>query len=131
MERRRHRLEAEAAARDVDGLHDAPGSLGGEREQAVVGPDEPAAVPRAEGDGPPLRADIGINDGEMHADRHVGDRLGEDERAGADVVAIDPVGEVDDAGLGTGPDDHPVADADEVVGQPIVRQEGDDRLVLL
>jgi len=45
------------------------------------------------------------------------------ERAGADVVARDPVRDVDDPRVGRGPGDHAVAHADEVVVVAVVAEE--------
>ena len=101
---------------------DAAALLGGEHQQTVVGPDENAAVGEFEGDRPPLRADVGIDDGEVDADRHEGQRLGEHDRPRSRVMAADAVGEIDDPGGGTDRRDHAVADADEVVGEPVVRR---------
>ena len=84
-------------ARDVDGLHGAPEALDGQRQQAVVGPDEDAVVlGGAHRHGAALAADLGVDDREVHAGREVGQRAAQHERAGAHVVAIDAVGDVDD-----------------------------------
>ena len=92
MEGRRRRLEAVRRSRDVDGLHGASEAVDGQREQAVVGADEDALVlGGAHRHGAALAADLGVDDGEVHAGREVGQRAAQHERAGAHVVAIDPV----------------------------------------
>ncbi len=53
------------------------------------------------------------------------DRVGEHRGARAHVVAADPVGDVDDLGAGRDPGDHGAADPGEVVGRPVVGEEGD------
>jgi hypothetical protein len=63
----------------------------------------------------------------MNAGRGVGEGVGEHRRALADVVAGDPVAEVDHPRLGRNPVDHGVADADELVIASIVGEEGDQR----
>ena len=57
------------------------GLVGGEHQQAVVGADEDAPVAGAHRDGAAVAADAGIDDGEVHADRHVRHRVAEHERA--------------------------------------------------
>src|SRR4029079_18622145 len=75
---------------------------------------------------PARSADAGIDDGEMDAERHVGERVREHQRALEDAARPDAVRDVDDAGVGCDARDHPVAGADEVVLQPEVAEEGDD-----
>ena len=88
----RRRLEAVRRARDVDGLDGAAEALDGQREQAVVGPDEDAVLlGGAHRDGAALAADLGVDDREVHAGREVGQRAAQHERAGAHVVALDAV----------------------------------------
>ena len=114
--------------RDVDRLDDAAEALRGQREQAVVGADEdPVLLGGAQRDRAALAADLGVDDREVHARRAVRQRAAQHERAGAHVVAGDAVGEVDDPRLGRDPRDDAVADADEVVVEAVVGQEGDDR----
>ena len=84
----------------------------------------------AKRDRPPLRADAGIDDGQVHADRQVLDRPGEHARALPDRLRLDAVGDVDHARVGADQVDHAVADAGEVVRRPEVGQEGDERRVL-
>ena len=55
-----------------------------------------------------------------------GQRVAQHERALADGVALDAVGDVDDPRLGWIAVDHPVADADEVVVAPVVGEQRDD-----
>ena len=95
-------------------------------EQAVVRPDQQAALlggPQRQR--PPLGADVGVDDGQVHSGGHVRQRPREHRGAGAHVLARDAVREVDDAGVRADAGDHAVHDADELVGQPVVRQEGD------
>ena len=54
------------------GRRDAADLVRREREQAVVGPDQQAAVDGLDHDGAPLRADARIDDGDVDADRRVG-----------------------------------------------------------
>jgi len=63
----------------------------------------------------------------VHARRQVLERPAQHERAGADVVARDPVGDVDDPDGRRDPRDHPVADAHEVVVEAVVAEERHDR----
>ena len=96
VEGRRRRLEAVRRARDVDGLHGASEALDGQRQQAVVGADEDAVVlGGAHRHGAALAADLGVDDREVHAGREVGQRAAQHERAGAHVVAVDPVADVE------------------------------------
>ena len=118
VEGRRHRLEPPRRARDVDRLDDAAEALGGEHQQAVVGPDEqPVLLGGAQRDRAPPRADLGVDDGEVHAGRRERQRALERERPGEHVVARDAVPEVDDARLRAQPRDHPVDHADELVAR--------------
>ena len=54
----------------------------------------------ADRDRPPRAADARVDDREMDAGRRERDRVGEHGGAAADVVAADPVGEVDHLGPG-------------------------------
>ena len=57
---------------DVDRLDGAAEARDGERQQPVVGPDEDAVVlGDAHGDGEPLAADLGVDDGQVDARRAV------------------------------------------------------------
>ena len=117
MEGGRHGLEPELRARDVDGLDHAPGALGGERQQAVVGADQDPVVRQPQRDRAALGADVRVDDRQVHAHRHVQDRALQDQRAGANVVALDAVGQIDDRAPRAQRRDHAVADPDEVVGR--------------
>ncbi len=111
-------------ARHVDRFDDAAEALGGEGQQAVVRADEDAVlVGAAQRDRAPLGPDLGVDHGQVDAGRAVRQRAPQDDRAGADVVPGDAVGHVDHADLGRRDGDHPVADADEVVVQAVVREE--------
>ena len=95
-------------------------------QQAVVGADEQAVVERgAQRDGAAPRADLRVDDREVHAGRRVGEGAREHQRAGEDGLARDAVGEVDDARGRALVRDHGVHDADELVRQPVVGEEGD------
>ncbi len=104
--------------------HDAE-LVGGERQQPVVRPDEQPAVGGLHGDRSAIASDVGIDDGEVHADRHVAGRVAQDERALEDGLRRDAVRHVDHAGVGRDPGDHSVTGADKVVLQPEVGQERD------
>ena len=103
-----------------------PGSLRCGHEQAVVRADVEPAFLVAQRERPPLAPDAGVDDGEMDAHGHVGNRVREHERALEDLHPRDPVRDVDDLRLGRDPLDHAVAGPDEVVLQPEVAQEGDE-----
>ena len=126
VEGRRHGLEAGGRTPDVDGLLDPSEPLPGQRQQAVVRPHQhPLLAREAQGDGPPGAPHARIDDREMDPLGHIGQSRREHQRARADVVAGDRVGDVDHARLGTAARDHAVADADELVVVAVVRQEGD------
>ena len=126
VERRRRLVEAEVGVADVDGLDRAAEDVDRGREQAVVGADEQVPLAgRPDGDGAARAADARVDDRQVDADRCVRNRVGEDGGGLADVVAADPVADVDDVGAGRDARDHGTADAGEIVGNPVVRQEGD------
>ena len=54
-----------------------PRRLGRQPQQPVVGTDEHAVVREPQRHRPPLGADVGIDDRQVDADRHVGQRAGE------------------------------------------------------
>ena len=82
---------------ELDGAVGAAGHRDRRREQPVVGPDEHAGAVRRPRSATARRrrADAGIDDREHDARRHVRDRPGQRQRAGADVERADAVGEVD------------------------------------
>jgi hypothetical protein len=82
---------------------------------------------RAHCHGAALAAHLGIDDREVHPGREVGQGAAQHQRAGAHVVAVDPVADVEDARLGRDPGHDAVAHADELVVVAVVGQEGDDR----
>ena len=87
-------------------------------EQAVVGPDQqPALLGGPQRQRPSLGADVGVDDGEVHAGGHVRQRPREHRGARPHVLARDAVREVDDARVRADPGDHAVDDADELVGR--------------
>jgi hypothetical protein len=132
VESRRDRLQALGGATNLDGLERTPELLQGEREQAVVGSDKQVLrgggahgdrSPRVCADG----ADLGIDDGEVHAGGHVGEGAEECQRAGTNVMAGDRVGDVDHARRRAAASDHAVADADELIVESVVREERQQR----
>jgi hypothetical protein len=126
VERGRDRFQPPRRGRDLDRLGDAAEALGGRRQEAVVRTDQQAALIRGpQRHRPPPGADVGVDDGQVHPGRQVRQRALEHGGGGAHVVARDAVRDVDDAGVGADPGDHAVHDADELVGEPVVREEGD------
>lgn len=126
VEGRRCALEREPRGADVDDLRRAAERVEGGGQQPVVGGDEQvAALGGAYRERAPVAPDARVDDGEMDRIGRVGDGLGEDRARFADVVTGDPVGDVDDPHVGRDPGDHGPADAREVVGDPIVGEEGD------
>ena len=109
----------------VRGLDPAQ-ALGRRQEQAVVGADEEAAVAAPQRERAPAGTHSRIDDGQVDAGRHVRERVRQRQRALEHRLRRDPVRDVDDLGVRRDPLHHAVADADEVVGQPEVGQEGDD-----
>ena len=125
MERARDGLERVGGVGELVRVGDARAVRGGQ-EQAVVRADEDAAVGVAQGERPPVAAHARVDDGEMDADRHVRQRVGEDERTLQHRLGRDPVGDVDDLRVRGDPLDDAVAGADEVVLEPEVGEERDE-----
>ena len=71
-------------------------------------------------------ADARVDDGEVDARGHVGQRVREHERALKHVLRRDPVRDVDHLGLGRDALDHAAAGAGEVVLEAEIGQEGDE-----
>ena len=112
----------------LDRQHDPAARLGRRHQQAVVGADEQPAVAAAQRDRAALRADAGIDHREVHAHRQVAaSRPPAAARPGRPPAARCR-GRCGSPGVRADQVDHPVADADEVVGQAEVRQERDERL---
>src|SRR5581483_8585300 len=126
VERPRNRVEPVRGRRQLVCVHDPAEPLGRRHEKTVVRTDVEPAVEAADDDAPPGAADAGIDDGEVNADRHVGDGVRQHERSLEHTLRNDPVGDVDDVRLGRDPLDDAVAGADEVVLEPEVGQEGDE-----
>ena len=126
VERPRDRIEHVSRVVQLPGVGDTPLLLGGGNEQAVVGPDidPPGGVAHRECS--PVTAHSRVDDGEVHALRHIGDRVREDERALKHRKRLDPVGDVDDGRLRRDPGDHAVARSDEIVPESEVGQERDE-----
>ena len=125
MEGARDRLERVLRVRELVRGGD-PGPLGGRDQQPVVGADEEPPLLVAQRERAARAADTGVDDRQVDADGHVGQRAREDERALEDLLRRDPVRDVDDLRLGRDPLDHAVARADEVVLEPEVAQEADE-----
>jgi hypothetical protein len=106
-------------------LVDAAKGVRRREEQAVVRPDEQAAVACPQGERPAMASDPRVDDREMDADRHVRKRVAENKRALQHLLWRDPVGDVDDLRLGRDPLHHAMARTDEVVLQPEVGEKGD------
>ena len=124
----RHRLQAPGRAAHVHRLDRAAEPLGGQPQQAVVRADQQAVLLRAaDRHRAALGAHLGIHHRQVHAGRQVRQGVAQDQRPGADVVARDAVGDVEDPALRGDARDHPVADADEVVDQAVVGEERDHR----
>ena len=125
MERPRDVLERVARVRELVRVGD-PGALGGREEQAVVRADVEPALAVAERERAAMAADARIDDREVDADGHVGQRVREHERPLQHRLGGNPVRDVDDLGLRRDPLDHAVAGADEVVLEAEVGEEGDE-----
>jgi hypothetical protein len=100
-----------------------PKRLAAGSSRPLSGPTRTVLLGGAQRDGAPLGPDLGVDDGDVDPRREVGQRAPQHERAGADVVARDPVRDVDDPRVGRGPGDHAVAHADEVVVVAVVAEE--------
>ena len=105
-----------------DGASGAADHRDRRREQPVVRTEEDAGL-RLDRDRPPVGADSGVDDREHDPFGQVLHRAHERECAGPDVVRRDVVGDVDDRELGREAEHHCLADADELVGVPVVGQE--------
>ena len=81
VERRGDRLEPVGRAAMSTAILHAAAALARRAQQAVVGPDEQATVPGAQGERAAPRADLGIDDREVNARRAVGERVAQHERA--------------------------------------------------
>ena len=76
---------------------------------------------------PASAADARIDDREVHAGRHVRERVRERERTRKDLARWDSVRDVDDLDLGRDPLHHAVTRADEIVLEAEVCEKGDER----
>ena len=111
----------------VSGL-DAAETVGGGKQQAVVGADVQAAVAAAQRERAAESTDTGVDDGHMHADREVRESVREGQSALQNRLPPDAVRQVDHPRGRCNPCDHAVADPDEVVSQAEVGEEGDEWL---
>ena len=96
----------------------------GHQQKAVVRPDVAAAVAAAQRDRAAIPADSRVDNGKVHADGHERQRVGQDEGALQHMLGKDAVGDVDEVGVGRDPFDHAVADADELVRDAVVGEQG-------
>jgi hypothetical protein len=104
-------------------------ALCGRQEEPVVGADVQPALPVAESEGAATPAHAGIDDGEVNAGRHVGERVRQHERPLEHVPRTDSVRDVDHVRVRRDRCDHSVTGADEIVLEPEVGQEGDDHVL--
>ena len=126
VEGRRDRLEPERREGDVGSLDGAAEALDRRPQEAVVRADEnPLVLGHPHRHRASARTDPGINDRQVDPGRGERERRDEHQRAGTDVVALDPVGEVDEPGLGRDPGDHRPADSGELIPVAVVAQERD------
>jgi hypothetical protein len=126
VERRGHRAQTVRRPADLDRLDHAAELLGRRDEQAVVGPHEqPLLLGAAHRDRAAPPADLGVDDRQVHAGRRERQPAPQHQRPRADVVPRDAVRQVDHARVRGDARDHRVADADEVVVQSVVAEEGD------
>ena len=123
----RHRLQHVAGLRELDCLRHPAEPVRGHQQQAVVRPDVQAAVTAAQGERAAIAADSRVDDREVHADRHERQRVGQDEGSLEHVLREDAVRDVDHVGVRRDPLDDAVADADELVRDAIVGEQGYDR----
>ncbi len=128
MKGARDGLERVVGVCELMGGSDAAEALRRGKQQPVVRPDIQPAFAVAECEGPARSADAGIDDREMHARRHVRQRVREHQRGLQHVAGPHAVREVDDLDVRRDPLHHAVAGADEVVLEPEVGEEGDEHL---
>ena len=119
-------LEPVGGMRELDRLLDSAEPVGGHDEEPVVGPDIETPVGPAQGDRPAVAADTRVDDRQVDALRHEGNRAREHERPLDDAVRRDPVRDVDHLGVRGDALDASAADSHEVVLEAEVRQEGDE-----
>ncbi len=112
---------------ELAGRRDTTAALGGRDEQAVVGPHEQPAVAARERDGPPIRADPRIDDGDVDADRHVRERVGERSGALCHGAGCNSVREVQHACIRRHGQDRALDDSRVRIPRAEVRQERDER----
>jgi len=115
VERPGHRLQRVLRVRELVGLRHTAEALGGGQEESVVGTDVQPSLRVAQGESTPVAPYARIDDREVDSGRHVGQRIGEHERALEDVSRPDPVRDVDHASVGSDGGDDAVTGADEVV----------------
>ena len=112
---------------DVDRLDDSARQASRQRQQSVVRADQQTVVGDPQRHRAALGAHIGIDNREVDANRQVWQRSPQHDRSGPDIVAGDPMREVDHTRLRTDRGDHRMAEPDEVVLHAVVRQERDHR----
>jgi hypothetical protein len=126
VERRRDARQHQVAVlEDMSGLDPAEGP-GGRDQQAVVRTDEVIAAGGPDRDGPPLRADAGVDDRDMAgARREIRHGAPQQKRAVPDRVLADVVADVDDLRVGGDADDHRSADGGRAVPAEVGQQRDD------
>ena len=125
MERARHRLQRVLRIGELVRLRDSGAARRGEQEP-VVGPDEEPPGFVAKRQRPAGAADAGIDDREVHPDRHVRDRVRKHERALEHRLWRDAVRDVDDLRFRSDRLHDSVARANEIVLEAEVAQERDE-----
>ena len=128
MKGARHGVERVRGIRELVRLDDAAEALGCGKEQPVVGTDVEPPFAIAERERAARAADPRVDDREVHACRHVRQRVRKRERALEDPPGTDAVRDVDQLRVGRDPLDHAVAGADEIVLEAEVGEEGDEHL---
>ena len=112
---------------DLMDADDAAQPFGAGQQQAVVRTDEEVAAAGLDGDRPARRADTGIHHAHMRADGQERQGAPQHQRAVADVVLVDLVGDVDDQRLGRDAKHHAAADGRRGVAHAPVGEQADER----
>ena len=107
-----------------------PSRLRAGDEQAVVGTDEEVAARRLDGYRAAPGADARVDDRHVRADRQIGQRAPQHQRAVANVVLLDLVRDVDDQRLGNDVQHDAVADRGVWVAQTPVGEHAHERPLL-
>ena len=126
VEGARHRAERVRGVGELVRLGDPAARSAAGSSSPLSGPTKSRPSLVAQRKRAPMAADAGVDDCEMHPDRHVGQRVGEHERALQHRLRRDSVRDVDDLGLRGDSLDDAVAGSDEVVLQAEVGEKRDD-----